>query len=378
VAIVKKIKSRGKTRYQVRYRATGSRSYRQATFDDESAAHAFAATAGVRRAKLPAATRISSRQTLREFGLEFREKFGDVEQKPSTKRLARQLWNRWILPELGAMPLSRIDSERVQAFKAHMTREGAGAATVRRTLQLLSVVLGKAVEWRRISSNPVAGIKRPSGKRRKNIQTLSPEAMSALIEAMPTVEDKRLTAVLAFAGLRPGEALALRGDRIKTSVIDVVAAVSLGEVGETKTGETRRVPILEPLKPFLTDVPDGLVFARDGAPWSDSRFRNWRRRVWQPACQTVGVGAITETEVAGKRRLSYEGATPYALRHTFGSTLLFARIDPLLVARIMGHSPRVLFQIYAHVLEELAASSTDWSEAAEALIPKSSANPQPS
>jgi len=63
--------------------------------------------------------------------------------------------------------------------------------------------------------------------------------------------------------------------------------------------------------------PEGLVFARpDGTPWCDHDWRDWRSRVWQPACQAIGIATITKTTTVsdGKRKTkrTYEGAVPLA------------------------------------------------------------------
>jgi hypothetical protein len=36
----------------------------------------------------------------------------------------------------------------------------------------------------------------------------------------------------------------------------------------------------------------------------------WRERVWQPACEAVGIGTITTAKIDGKAKRSYSGATP--------------------------------------------------------------------
>ena len=49
--------------------------------------------------------------------------------------------------------------------------------------------------------------------------------------------DATLVSLLAYAGLRPGEALALRWDDVRSRTILVQNALALGEVKDTKTRE---------------------------------------------------------------------------------------------------------------------------------------------
>ena len=58
----------------------------------------------------------------------------------------------------------------------------------------------------------------------------------------------RRCSVLAYAGLRPGEALALTWGHMGERTVLVEGAVSLGEVKATKTGRSRSVRLLAPLR----------------------------------------------------------------------------------------------------------------------------------
>lgn len=137
--------------------------------------------------------------------------------------------------------------------------------------------------------------------------------------------------VLAYAGLRPGEAVGLRWGDVRDRTILVERAVALGEVKTTKTGKTRSVRLLGPLASDLAQwrlasgrPPDqSLVFPRrDGDVWSDFDWRNWRKRVFAPA-------AAAEAN----------GVRPYDLRHSFVSLLLAEGASVVEVARQAGHSP---------------------------------------
>jgi integrase len=116
------------------------------------------------------------------------------------------------------------------------------------------------------------------------------------------------------------------------------------------------VPILEQLRPHLEDGPElGVLFAEFGRPWNLTNFKNWRRRVWQPTCDAVGIGTLTIKGTGRRRRSTYVGPSPYALRHTFASTLLASGLDPARTAKILGHSVRVLLDTYTHAGEIGAA-----------------------
>ncbi len=298
------------------------------------------------------------RQTLREFGLEYKARYADIEQTKRTRQTNASLWNNHVLPHLGDYKLTDLAAspEIVQGWKAKLVRNGVGDGAIRRTLAVLSGVMQKAVEWNRIPQNPVRGIRRPSGRRKRHVTalpTLSVEAMRATMNH----RDATLVSVLAYCGLRPGEALALRWADIRERTVLVNKAISLGVEGSTKTGQVRSAELPEPVRDDLaawkkaSGVQVGLIFpGHDGKPWTDTAIRNWRSRVWQPAAVKAGLATITETD--GKR--SYEGPRPYDLRHSCASYMLRANDDLLYVASRMGHSLKILSDTYAHEIAEVS------------------------
>jgi integrase len=158
--------------------------------------------------------------------------------------------------------------------------------------------------------------------------------------------DAALVSVLAYAGLRPGEALALRWSDIKERTIVVDKALSFGEERTTKTGKHRSVRLLAPLSRDLREwrliagrpADDALIFPRpDGEAWNEIDYRNWRRRRFQTSASSC------ESRVT----------RPYDLRHGFASLLFAERQNPAEIAAQMGHSLQMLPSTYTHVLEEL-------------------------
>lgn len=356
---IEKVRARGQDRYRVRYREPGNRSPLSKTFDRKAEAEAFEGAVGEAK-RGGVQIRKASNQTLQSFGVEYVQKYANVELAAATQATNRVHWNRYILPRLGKRQLVVLahQPEIVQEFKAELVAEGTGDPTIKRTLAVLSGVLSKAVEWNRIPTNPVSTVRRPSAKRKRVIRPLAPDAVEDLRAAMTSEADKKLVSVLAYSGLRPGEALALERADVATKTISVTRALKVDGPGDTKTHKARSVPLLAALAEDLKDVQAGLIFpGHDGAPWTPTAYRNWRQRVWQPACETVGIGTITTMKIDGKSKRSYTGAVPYDLRHSFASLLFHEQRNPLEIADMMGHGPQVLFSTYAHVIAELRGAS---------------------
>jgi integrase len=88
-----------------------------------------------------------------------------------------------------------------------------------------------------------------------------------------------------------------------------------------------------------------------GRPWGDSALGNWKARSFRPA--RLAAGAAT--------------ATPYTLRHSFASLLIWEGRPITSVAAQLGHSPAMTLRTYAHVFEEFEdAEHTSAEEAIRA------------
>jgi integrase len=219
-----------------------------------------------------------------------------------------------VAPRLGAIKLRDLNPEIIVRFHADLGRAGLRDASVRKVLALLQGVLQRAVEWQRIPANPCKAVRKPSQRRDRVVRPLAPEQVERLrrhLLARGRLRDAVFISVLAYAGLRPGEALGLTWGHIRERTILVERALALGRLKTTKTGKTRTVRLLAPLAADLNEwrlaqgrpEDSAPVFPnRDGSTWSDVTWRNWRRRVFAPAAANAGLGADTR---------------PYDLRHSF-------------------------------------------------------------
>jgi integrase len=295
---------------------------------------------------------IRGNETLADFGQEWWSLYAVPNLGVRTQRSYAGLWDRHVLPRLGAMRLHSISPEAIQRFKAELEAAGVGQPTVYRALALLQGVLQRAVEWRRIQQNPVKLVRKPSIRRQREVRPLSPLTVERLRAAASTkrrhgARDATLISVLAYAGLRPQEALALRwGDVRNRTLLIEKASDGQGSTKMTKTQHSRTVRLLAPLARDLAEWrllggrpgATALVFPnRAGGVWNDRAWQTWHRDAWRPACRAVGL----------------EGVRPYDLRHSFVSLLIHEGRNVVEVAREAGHSPTMTLDVYSHVFEEL-------------------------
>lgn len=323
---------------------------RSRTFPLKRDAQAFEATIVTAKRQGELGNIDAGQETLKAFTAQWWSLYAEPSLAATTIASYARLRDNYILPKLGHLKLRTINPPRVNQFAKEMSDGGAGAPTVRRTLALLQGILERAVEWGHLQRNPVRSVRKPKVKRKVVIEPLSPkqvESLRAQLFKIKAYRDAVLISVLAYAGLRPGEALALRWSDVRARTIVVDKALAFGEEKGTKTHASRSVRLMRPLSSDLKqwrriagnpDV-DTLIFpTRDGDAWGEFDYRNWRRRRFKAAAAESGLPASTR---------------PYDLRHSFASLLLAEQINPVEIASQLGHSLQTLFNTYAHVIEDL-------------------------
>jgi integrase len=154
---------------------------------------------------------------------------------------------------------------------------------------------------------------------------------------------------LLGSGCRPGEAIGLRWRYVADDCTTVLfcRSITRGIEGPTKTKRERTlelspalVAMLKARKAAQNPEPNDLVFTTpNGLPIND---RNFRRRPWTEVLKAAGV-------VYRK---------PYTCRSTAASHALANKEDYVSVARALGHSPKVLHDHYADVIESRSVINT--------------------
>ena len=172
------------------------------------------------------------------------------------------------------------------------------------------------------------------------------EVMRARLLAEGRLRDATLLVVLAYAGLRPQEALALEWRHVRERTLLVERALSDGQLKALKNRrQPRTVSLLAPLRDDLAEwrrasrpPATAPVFpSSSGAFWRATDWRNWRKRIYKPVAEAVGI----------------DGARPYDLRHAFASLLIHeGRLSVVEIAAQLGHNPTVCLDTYAHVMAE--------------------------
>ena len=244
VEIERRILKNGAVRWRVRWRQGGRR--RSQSFDRKGDAVTFSAELR-RRQQLGTLTEMDmGRVTLADYVVGTWCEAYASQLSPKTWMHYRQLLNKHILPSLGPLELRAIRPETIARWQAERLAAGYGRVSVRYALTLLGAILQRAFENGQIQSNPARAVRKAALPRRTEVRPLAPATIERM-RAASSPRDATLISVLAYAGLRPGEALALQWRDVREQTILVERAISLGEEKDTKTAAHRTVRVLQPL-----------------------------------------------------------------------------------------------------------------------------------
>jgi integrase len=255
---------------------------------------------------------------------------------PSHYRTLETAWRVHVQPRWGAVAVADVDLLGVEDWITDMSDKSA--TVVLRAYGVLSGILADAVKGKRLPANLAKGVEnlpRKTGERRVY---LSADDVARLADE--SGEHRVLVLVLAYTGIRWGEAIGLRVRdvqflRRRLSVQE--NAVQIGvvhAVGPTKGREARSVSVPEFVLNELSTLcagkaPGALVFG-DGARYlpRPKSSNGWFRR----AVKAAGVQHVT----------------PHALRHSCASLAVSAGVNVLVLARMLGHNdPSVTLRVCA-------------------------------
>lgn len=268
-----------------------------------------------------------------------------VELTAKTRKVYAHAWAKHLLPRVGTYGLREVTPEVVLELRRRMAKAKVGDAMQAKALVMLQSVFTLAVTEQKTTGvlvNPVALVRKPRVHSDRQVPPIRPEAVEQL-RARLAVRDAAMVSVLAYAGLRPQELLALHVEDIGPRSLFIARKAVDGElVGYTKTEPHRSVELLAPLRADLRDymlatgIRAGLLFPRpDGGPWRETDWRNWRRRVYRSNAEKVGLPA----------------SRPYDLRGSWVSLLVWEGRTMLEVSRMAGHTVATSDRHYARIFE---------------------------
>lgn len=264
--------------------------------------------------------------------------------RPSTRRQYQTILTGYLIPHLGTIRLSRLTALAVEHLIRQVQRAGH-RRTAQQVYSVLHAALDQAVKWGLVSRNICTLVDTPTAPPQAPI-TFTPEHVQVLLTGTQDTFYGPLWAVAVLTGLRQGELCALRWIDVDFagSVVQVVAALDSHTRArqDPKTAGSRRT------------VP--LPLAAGTALRSQQRAQKVQRlhagATWQGGAGWARDGLVFTSHVGGPlnlaalqrtwhkelARLDLPRLPFHGLRRTFASLLHAAEVDPLTIARLLGHT----------------------------------------
>ncbi|MEE2852239.1 MAG: site-specific integrase [Actinomycetota bacterium] len=241
-------------------------------------------------------------------------------------------------------------------------------STIRQVYTVLRAALDGAVRDGLVARNAAALVRRP-GVERHEAKHLDAAAVTAVLRAAVASRYHAALTLIASTGLRRGECLALRWDRVDLDAGVLKVAATIGRldgrlvITEPKTDRSRRpVPLSPPVVALLrkqkaAQAADKL---RAGNQWHDSGLV-FTTELGRP----VDPRSLLRVVEAAAKAAGVAGVGVHTLRHSVAVGWLESGVHIKAVADLLGHSSiSITGDIYGHTTDTAARSAVDgWSGA---------------
>jgi DNA-binding winged helix-turn-helix (wHTH) protein/integrase len=257
--------------------------------------------------------------------------------KESTAGTSANRIRHHIGKELGRERLVDLTLAKLQKFLERKAGSGLSYSVVDHLRWDLSSMFDMAVSEQVVSANPTAALYTPKSAKRNQGQSMSAEQVEIALDAVEERE-KVILQLAVFAGMRPGELLAIQREQVSDdgSAIVVKHRVYRGKMASPKNGLIRKVAVgpstASLLRQWMEDAvepnPEAFVFAGEtGQPlWRSSLLEDYIKAKLEP----VGLGWVNFQ----------------VMRRTHASLGHEAKIDPKVSADQRGHGIGVAIDVY--------------------------------
>lgn len=259
--------------------------------------------------------------------------------------------DRHIRPQLGNAYLAEVTPVAVEDWLATLTRRDLSAAYIRCVRSLLRQILEYAVDLELLSRNPARRVDGPPGKPATPRTPYTVEETRAFLEAATGHRLGALCWILAYTGLRRGEArgLAWADLDMDTGLLRVSGQYQWQDGRwERRAPKTRAGVRAIPLPADLVE----LLRRRK----ADQRRERLRAKGWAESdlIFTTRTGAplhansITQVLVSVCRAAGIPYKSPHYFRHGIATLLGTLRVPPRVAQAILGHANAAVTLGYQH------------------------------
>jgi len=303
-----------------------------------------------------------SKLTVGEFLKRWLVDYAETKVSPKTLERYRGIVDQHLIPELGHLPLARLQPLHIQGHYTKLMkggrkdgREGGlSPQTILHHHRLLHKALEMAVKWLIVARNVADAVEPPTVTERE-VEAIDEVQSAWLMDAAIGTRLYTPIFLAIAAGLRRGEILGLRWSDLDTDlgVLKIQRSVEETKSGtrikEPKTKRGRRTialpqVALEALEIHRAAQDERKAILKSDYEDSDLICCSDMGKLWTPSAFTSAYRDLLK-----RRKLT--GPNFHALRHSHASHLLKAGVDIKMLSQRLGHS-RTAFTLdkYVHIL----------------------------
>jgi integrase len=310
----------------------------------------------------------AANQSVSEYMTRWLEDFAKANLASRTYHNYKLQIREHIVPALGKMKLSKLDTPNIQALYTAKLQAGLKPASIRYIHAVLHCALEKAIDLRLIARNPAASA-RPPKIYQEEITPLDLEQAHVLLEAAEGDRFECLYVLSLMCGLRMGESLGLKWSDIDfdAGTLRVHRQVQRVREGgglvfsEPKNASRRTIDLpqraLEALRSHRKRQIEEQL--RAGTKWQDNDLVFASYKGTPMDAQNI----VNRYFKPMLRRAALPDIRWHDLRHTCATLLLSRGTHPKYVQQLLGHaSVQLTLDRYSHWMPsmgKLTASAMD-------------------
>lgn len=238
---------------------------------------------------------------------------------PDSHNRIYQITHQHLLPFFGLFQIGKIEIPQAEKYKRTRSQQ-AKPETVNKELRTLHAILNKAVEWGRVTRNPIRAVKAIRQKDSKPFRFYTVKELDAIYGADPL--HAAIWRLLANTGMRRSEAQALKWVNVLPDRIRILSTTK----NRTKSGKWRDIPLSPGAKAALKELHN------------ESEY----------VIKKVNGVSLSRAFSKTLARTGTDGSL-HCLRHTFCSHLVMSGVPLRTVQVLAGHASFKTTEGYAHL-----------------------------
>ncbi len=272
--------------------------------------------------------------------------------RPRTNADYRWHVDKYILPSLGAIPLSRLSPAHVQKLYTELLNRGLSRGAVIVHCEL-HAAFRLAVQWRWLPDNPTDRVIKPKHQY-KRMKIWNKDQLATFLAATEDHWLHPLWIVAIASGARISELVGLKWEDVDLVASTLRICRTLQRIGgqwvegEPKTQAGRRTISLPPTAVEALKKQKAMTEERRlqaGPGWREDHGLVFTGEVGGPLLASTPEHALRRL----CRKLGLPPVTPHGLRHLSASLLLDQGVPVTAVSRRLGHADAgITMKIYAH------------------------------